>query len=146
MKIYIYILFSLALLYACSERKIVHYYSDNIVIDTIPFAILNYNGILVDVFISGKKYNFVFDTGSGKTIISSTVPSISEFYDTTYFYDAFDNRLSANKVKLDSLQIRNLYLVGMDSYLQRDLYYDGIIGNDILGQIVWKIDLINQKI
>ena len=146
MKIHMYFVFLLALLYACSEKNIVYYYSNTVVTDTIPFDILNYNGILVNVRINEKVYNFVFDTGSEKTIINSIIPSISEFYDTTYFYDAFDNRLSSNKVKLDSLHIGNLHVVGMDSYLQRDLYYDGILGNDILGKMVWKIDLMNQQI
>jgi hypothetical protein len=44
--------------------------------DTIPLRAYNENMKTVDIFIKGKKYNFLFDTGGGGTIISPEIAKL----------------------------------------------------------------------
>src|SRR5690606_6844514 len=76
----------------------------------------------------------------------SRIPSQIYSFDTVFFYDILLQSHSSFRAAIDTLQLGSIQVVNMDSYLQRDLNFDGIIGNDILERLIWEVDLINRKI
>jgi len=88
----------------------------------------------------------VFDSGTSTTLINSTIPSSQISPDTSFFNDIVNQTHGSFQVVVDTLQLGKLKIAHMDSYRQRNLNIDGILGDDIIGDLVWKIDLFNRKI
>src|SRR5690606_24588696 len=51
----------------------------------------------------------------------------------------------AFQVEVDSLQLGGIIILNMSSR-QRDLNIDGILGDDVIGKLVWKVDFFNRKV
>ncbi len=121
-------------------------FPENVMVDTIPFSKPFVNYISLEVLVKDKAYNLIFDSGSEKTLINSSIPSTKISTDTVFFDDIYNQPHPSFQVLLDTLKIGGIKVIQMDSYLQRDLNFDGIFGGDIMKELVWKIDLFNQKI
>jgi hypothetical protein len=136
----------LLVFFSCKEIKQspVEFPSDSLV-DTIPFTLPFVNCVILEAYINEQPLSLLFDTGAENTLINSTIPSKKVSADTVFIRDVFDQHHPSLNVLLDTLQIGGLKVIKMDSYLQRDLNLDGIIGGDIIKDFVWKIDFYNQK-
>src|SRR5690606_32578045 len=148
MKEFRVILYSLVILFfSCKEEEtVVIQFPENIIVDTIPLYNTFPDKLLIEVLINGERFKFLFDSGSDKTIINSSIASKITSMDTVFLYDVANKVHPSFQVSIDTLQIGGLKVIQMDSYLQRDLNLDGILGVDIIGNLVWKIDLIDRKI
>src|SRR5690606_33447736 len=136
------------ILLACSKEQGTHIiFPDSLLIDTIPFSSTpDSNIILLDVIVDKKLYQFIFDTGSETTLINSNIPSTKVSPDTIFFRDIFYESHSAHEVMVDTLTLSKIKVIQKDSYHQRTINLDGIIGDDIIRQFVWKFDLYNRKV
>jgi hypothetical protein len=115
-------------------------------IDTIPFSSDPKSNIFsLQAVIQEKPYSMIFDTGAPNTILHSKIPSKIITGDTVFFHNILLQPLPSVRVFIDTLQIGKIKIINKDSYLQRDLNFDGIIGQDIIGGLVWKLDLINRN-
>jgi hypothetical protein len=134
-------------LFACSTEKEQYIiFPDLALIDTIPFSSTpDSNIILLEVQVDKNPYQFIFDTGSETTLINSDISSVLVSSDTIFFRDVFYDLHSAYKVKVDTFTLGKIKVVGKDSYHQRKLNLDGIIGDDIIREFVWKFDLYNRN-
>ena len=116
-------------------------------VDTLPFASgPDSNIILLAAVVDGTQYKLVFDSGSPTSLLSSSIPSSKISSDTVFFNDIVNQTHVSFQVLVDTLQLGGLLVINQNSYTQRDLNFDGILGDDILGKLVWKIDLFNRKI
>lgn len=121
-------------------------FPENVLVDTIPFSSEPFSNIvLLEVLVEGEKYKLAFDSGTSRTLINSTIPSRKVNLDSVYFLDILHQPHSAFQVVVDTLQLGKLKVPHMNSYRQRNLNIDGIMGDDIIGELVWKIDLFSRK-
>lgn len=134
-------------LLACSDERGSHIiFPDSSFIDTIPFSSTpNSNIILLDIVVDKKPYSFIFDTGTETTLINSSIPSTTVSGDSVFFKDVFSQSHSVHQVMVDTLTLGKIKVVHKDSYQQRSLNIDGIIGDDIIQEFVWKVDLYNRN-
>lgn len=134
-------------LISCKEiKKSPVEFPENSTVDTIPFTLPFVNAVKLEAYVNKQPLSLLFDTGADMTLINSTVPSKKLFSKPVYFRDFLDQLHPSFNVLIDTLRIGGLEVVQMDSYLQRNLNLDGIIGGDILKILVWKIDFYHQKI
>lgn len=134
-------------IFSCKEiEKSTIEFPENSIVDTIPFITPFSNKVVLEAYVNKEPYSLVFDTGAEFTLINSTIPSKKLSSDTVYFNDFLRQLHSSFRVLVDTLQIGGLKIVNMDSYLQRDLNLDGIVGGDIMEDFVWKMDFYNQRI
>jgi predicted aspartyl protease len=127
-----------------TEPQIV--FPPNLIIDTIPFASEPAsNHVLLQASVGGESYNLTFDSGSPTTLVNSKVMSRRISYDTVFFSDLLLRQHPSFRVSIDTLQLGKLKVINMDSYLQRNLNFDGMLGDDIIRKFIWKFDLINRR-
>jgi hypothetical protein len=143
----ILLIWTFALLSCKYERPSEIIFLTNYSIDTLAFASTpDSDIILLEAMVQGKQYKLAFDTGSPTTLVSSIVPSLKTSSDTVFFNDIINQPHASVKVSIDTLRLGRLQVINKQSYTQRDLTIDGILGNDIIGHLVWKIDFVNQKV
>lgn len=132
---------------SCSSDRTSIIFLDDHIIDTLPFASEPFSNIVqLETIVKDKGYKFVFDTGTSRSLINSEIPTKKASDDTTYFLDIINQRHSAVQVVVDTIQIGKMKVVNLDYVRQRSLNIDGILGNDIIGNLMWKIDFFNQKV
>lgn len=139
--IIISILFSLS----CAERNEPQvYFPFNVFIDTLPFVSTPTSPqILLMVKVQDRPYHLVLDTGNPQTLLNSDVPSKKIKH--THFHNILLQCVPANQVLVDTLELGGIKILNLDSYQQRNLNIDGILGSDIIKNFVWKIDLLHHK-
>src|SRR5699024_11213676 len=122
-------------------------FPDSLLIDTIPFSSTPYSTIILLAEILDKKsYQLIFDTVLETTLINSNIPSTKVSPDTIFFRDILYEFHSAYELMIDTLTLSKIKVIQKDSYHQRSINLDGIIGDDIIRQFVWKFDLYNRKV
>lgn len=132
---------------SCSSDRTSIIFPNDHIIDTIPFASKPFSNIVqLETTVKHKDYKFIFDTGTTKSLINSEIPSERISEDTTYFLDIINQRHSALQVVVDTIKIGKIKVVNKNYVHQRNLNIDGLLGNDIIGNLVWKIDLLNRKV
>src|SRR5690606_27658855 len=132
---------------SCSSHRTSIIFLDNHIIDTLPFASEPFSNIIqLETIVKDKGYKFVFDTGTSKSLLNSEIPTKKFSDDTTYFLDIINHQHSAIQVVVDTIQIGKMKVFDMHYVRQRSLNIDGILGNEILGNLVWKIDFFNRKV
>lgn len=136
------------LLIACKNEEVSEIvFEHDQLVDTLAFASgPDSNIILLAASVHGEQYNFVFDSGSPTSLLNSSIPSSRISSDTIFFNDIINKSHASFPVLVDTLRLGGLLVINQNSYTQRDLNIDGILGDDILKNLVWKIDLINRKI
>ena len=121
----------------------------------IPFNYVNKH-IYIEVVISGKKYNFVFDTGYEVTTIDSNIAKEIQ-YKIIKEVSLSGSSFADQKVTL--VELPNIAIATLDfeeSYgLLQDLSFtkkpatqkiDGIIGNNLMRKSKWQIDYVQKVI
>lgn len=122
----------------------------------IPFNYVNKH-IYIEVVISGKKYNFVFDTGYEVTTIDSNIAKEIQ-YKIIKEVGLSGSSFADQKVTL--VELPNIAIANLDfeeTYgLLQDLSYiketaatkkiDGIIGNNVMRKSKWQIDYVQKVI
>lgn len=121
----------------------------------IPFNYVNKH-IYIEVVISGKKYNFVFDTGYEITTIDSEIAKEIQ-YKIIKEVSLSGSSFADQKVTL--VEIPNIAIASLDfeeTYgLLQDLSFtknpatqkiDGIIGNNVMRKSKWQIDYVQKVI
>ena len=121
----------------------------------IPFNYANKH-IYIEVVISGKKYNFVFDTGYEVTTIDSNIAKEIQYKiikEVSLSGSSFADQKVA-LVELPNIAIANLDFEETYGLLQ-DLSFtkkpatqkiDGIIGNNLMRKSKWQIDYVQKVI
>ena len=121
----------------------------------IPFNYVNKH-IYIEVVISGKKYNFVFDTGYEVTTIDSNIAKEIQYKiikEVSLSGSSFADQKVA-LVELPNIAIANLDFEETYALLQ-DLSFtknpatqkiDGIIGNNVMRKSKWQIDYVQKVI
>ena len=121
----------------------------------IPFNYANKH-IYIEVVISGKKYNFVFDTGYEVTTIDSNIAKEIQYKiikEVSLSGSSFADQKVA-LVELPNIAIANLDFEETYALLQ-DLSFtkkpatqkiDGIIGNNVMRKSKWQIDYVQKVI
>ena len=121
----------------------------------IPFNYVNKH-IYIEVVISGKKYNFVFDTGYEVTTIDSNIAKEIQ-YKIIKEVSLSGSSFADQKVTL--VELPNIAIASLDfeeTYgLLQDLSFtkkpatqkiDGIIGNNLMRKSKWQIDYVQKVI
>lgn len=121
----------------------------------IPFNYANKH-IYIEVVISGKKYNFVFDTGYEVTTIDSNIAKEIQ-YKIIKEVNLSGSSFADQKVTL--VELPNITIASLDfeeTYgLLQDLSFtknpatqkiDGIIGNNVMRKSKWQIDYVQKVI
>ena len=121
----------------------------------IPFNYANKH-IYIEVVISGKKYNFVFDTGYEVTTIDSNIAKEIQ-YKIIKEVSLSGSSFADQKVTL--VELPNIAIASLDfeeTYgLLQDLFFtknpatqkiDGIIGNNLMRKSKWQIDYVQKVI
>ncbi len=121
----------------------------------IPFNYVNKH-IYIEVVISGKKYNFVFDTGYEITTIDSEIAKEIQ-YKIIKEVNISGSSFADQKVTL--VELPNIAIASLDfeeTYgLLQDLFFtknpatqkiDGIIGNNVMRKSKWQIDYVQKVI
>ena len=121
----------------------------------IPFNYVNKH-IYIEVVISGKKYNFVFDTGYEVTTIDSEIAKEIQ-YKIIKEVSLSGSSFADQKVTL--VELPNIAIASLDfeeTYgLLQDLSFtknpatqkiDGIIGNNVMRKSKWQIDYVQKVI
>lgn len=121
----------------------------------IPFNYVNKH-IYIEVIISGKKYNFVFDTGYEVTTIDSNIAKEIQ-YKIIKEVSLSGSSFADQKVTL--VELPNIAIASLDfeeTYgLLQDLSFtkkpatqkiDGIIGNNVMRKSKWQIDYVQKVI
>ena len=121
----------------------------------IPFNYANKH-IYIEVVISGKKYNFVFDTGYEVTTIDSNIAKEIQ-YKIIKEVSLSGSSFADQKVTL--VELPNIAIASLDfeeTYgLLQDLSFtkkpatqkiDGIIGNNVMRKSKWQIDYVQKVI
>ena len=121
----------------------------------IPFNYVNKH-IYIEVIISGKKYNFVFDTGYEVTTIDSNIAKEIQ-YKIIKEVSLSGSSFADQKVTL--VVLPNIAIAHLDfeeTYgLLQDLSFtknpatqkiDGIIGNNVMRKSKWQIDYVQKVI
>ena len=121
----------------------------------IPFNYANKH-IYIEVIISGKKYNFVFDTGYEVTTIDSNIAKEIQ-YEIIKEVSLSGSSFADQKVTL--VELPNIAIASLDfeeTYgLLQDLSFtkkpatqkiDGIIGNNLMRKSKWQIDYVQKVI
>ena len=121
----------------------------------IPFNYVNKH-IYIEVVISGKKYNFVFDTGYEVTTIDSNIAKEIQ-YKIIKEVSLSGSSFADQKVTL--VELPNIAIASLDfeeTYgLLQDLSFtkkpatqkiDGIIGNNVMRKSKWQIDYVQKVI
>lgn len=121
----------------------------------IPFNYVNKH-IYIEVVISGKKYNFVFDTGYEVTTIDSNIAKEIQ-YKIIKEVSLSGSSFADQKVAL--VELPNIAIASLDfeeTYgLLQDLSFtkkpatqkiDGIIGNNLMRKSKWQIDYVQKVI
>ena len=121
----------------------------------IPFNYVNKH-IYIEVVISGKKYNFVFDTGYEVTTIDSEIAKEIQ-YKIIKEVSLSGSSFADQKVTL--VELPNIAIASLDfeeTYgLLQDLSFtkkpatqkiDGIIGNNLMRKSKWQIDYVQKVI
>ena len=121
----------------------------------IPFNYVNKH-IYIEVVISGKKYNFVFDTGYEVTTIDSNIAKEIQ-YEIIKEVSLSGSSFTDQKVTL--VELPNIAIASLDfeeTYgLLQDLSFtkkpatqkiDGIIGNNLMRKSKWQIDYVQKVI
>ena len=121
----------------------------------IPFNYANKH-IYIEVVISGKKYNFVFDTGYEVTTIDSNIAKEIQ-YEIIKEVSLSGSSFADQKVTL--VELPNIAIASLDfeeTYgLLQDLSFtkkpatqkiDGIIGNNLMRKSKWQIDYVQKVI
>jgi len=121
----------------------------------IPFNYANKH-IYIEVVISGKKYNFVFDTGYEVTTIDSNIAKEIQYKiikEVSLSGSSFADQ-KVTLVELPNIAIANLDFEETYGLLQ-DLSFtknpatqkiDGIIGNNLMRKSKWQIDYVQKVI
>lgn len=135
------------LFFSCNTERVSKIlFLNNQSVDTIPFASDPHsNIILLEASVQGKPFKLVFDSGSPTTLLNSSIPSSKISADTIYFNDIVNRSHYSFQVLVDTLQLGGLQVINRTSYTQRELNIDGLMGDDIIGELVWKIDLFSRK-
>lgn len=132
---------------SCNE-KIEHeiVFPPNLIIDTLLFSSEPAsNHVLLKATVGDESYNLTFDSGSPTTLINSKVKTRRISSDTVFFNDILLQQHPSFRVSIDTLQLGRLKVINGNSYLQRNLNFDGMLGDDIIRNFVWKFDLINRR-
>lgn len=121
----------------------------------IPFNYVNKH-IYIEVVISGKKYNFVFDTGYEVTTIDSNIAKEIQY---KIIKDVSLSGSSFADQKVTLVELPNIAIASLDfkeTYgLLQDLSFtkkpatqkiDGIIGNNVMRKSKWQIDYVQKVI
>ena len=121
----------------------------------IPFNYVNKH-IYIEVVISGKKYNFVFDSGYEVTTIDSNIAKEIQ-YKIIKEVSLSGSSFADQKVTL--VELPNIAIASLDfeeTYgLLQDLSFtkkpatqkiDGIIGNNLMRKSKWQIDYVQKVI
>ena len=121
----------------------------------IPFNYVNKH-IYIEVVISGKKYNFVFDSGYEVTTIDSNIAKEIQ-YKIIKEVSLSGSSFADQKVTL--VELPNIAIASLDfeeTYgLLQDLSFtkkpatqkiDGIIGNNVMRKSKWQIDYVQKVI
>lgn len=147
MKIYGFVLLILLFFLSCKEEnKLNFYFPENAGVDTIPFIFdSKSNLILLEVSIQDHPYQLIFDTGSPRTLLDSSIPVKDVSSDTLYFRDLLNQKHSYFMAEVDTLKLGKMRVINHNAYRQRKLNLDGIMGEDIMENWVWKIDLLQQE-
>ena len=121
----------------------------------IPFNYANKH-IYIEVVISGKKYNFVFDSGYEVTTIDSNIAKEIQYKiikEVSLSGSSFADQ-KVTLVELPNIAIANLDFEETYALLQ-DLSFtknpatqkiDGIIGNNLMRKSKWQIDYVQKVI
>ena len=121
----------------------------------IPFNYVNKH-IYIEVVISGKKYNFVFDSGYEVTTIDSNIAKEIQYKiikEVSLSGSSFADQ-KVTLVELPNIAIANLDFEKTYALLQ-DLSFtkkpatqkiDGIIGNNLMRKSKWQIDYVQKVI
>src|SRR5690554_5787766 len=142
----VFLISSLLFLSCKNERVSKTIFTTNQSIDTLPFASgPASNIILLEAIVQGEQYKLVFDSGSSTTLLDLSIPSTTISSDTIFFNDIVNRSHASFQVLIDTLRLGGLQVVNRNTYTQRSLNIDGILGDDIIGELVWKIDLFNRK-
>ena len=121
----------------------------------IPFNYVNKH-IYIEVVISGKKYNFVFDTGYEVTTIDSNIAKEIQY---KIIKEVSLSGSSFADLKVTLVELPNIAIASLDfeeTYgLLQDLSFtknpatqkiDGIIGNNVMRKSKWQIDYVQKVI
>jgi predicted aspartyl protease len=120
-------------------------------IDTISFEFIN-NKIILPVSIEGETYRFAFDTGASMFIPKTLVTKNNyRILKTDSVRDASGKREALDFAELREFQLGNLTFTNTPCIvrdLDEDLFcsalFDGLIGSNILKNLIVKIDVENK--
>ncbi|SMO70539.1 gag-polyprotein putative aspartyl protease [Saccharicrinis carchari] len=114
--------------------------------DTIPL-IFNQEGttIFTKCIINGKQYTFGFDTGADGTMINTNIPS-HDLKKNSVFEDIDGNTFEAAEVLIDNFMLSEIEFSNCHFLSYPIRHYDGLLGGDILENLIWKIDFANKHI
>lgn len=120
---------------------------EGITVDTIPFKFHSSGRIIISPYIGGVPYDFIFDTGAQVTAVGHNIPLVRVYADTEVIIrDGNNNQWASRRGDLDTLQVGRLTFTGLNSVLQTGLSVDGILGNDVLRHLAWKVDFARRQI
>ncbi|MEC3879735.1 retropepsin-like aspartic protease [Parapedobacter sp. 10938] len=123
------------------------HFPNGLKVDTIPFSYSSTGHILVKVTIEGQDYHLGFDSGAQRTIFRKGIPLTQISQDSgVIMIDAYGDHYAASSVALDTLHIGRLNITGLGWSVQTDMTMDGILGGDVLRNLVWKIDFARRCI
>ncbi len=120
----------------------------------IPFRWYG-NSIIVEVWIDGKVYNFILDTGAGTTVAQWVADSLMlEDKDSIMVVDYYNNTKTFVQTLLPRIEVggiqRNDFLAlkcrPIQSFKHCDISIDGYLGLDYFGDRIVTIDSENQKL
>tara|TARA_B110000003_G_scaffold209487_1_gene208402 strand:- start:18073 stop:19419 length:1347 start_codon:yes stop_codon:yes gene_type:complete len=128
-------------------------------IEDVSFRLIN-NVIIIPLEINGKKLNFILDSGVNKTIVfnSSKADTILSSFEDKYQLRGLGKGLPVSAIisKNNRLKIKNLIGIDKNLYIVLKDDFDlsskmgitihGVIGYDILSNLILRINYKNKKI
>ncbi len=122
----------------------------------IPFKYVNKH-IFIEVMISEKKYNFLFDTGSEATLIDLEIAKEINYklvkeieISGSSITKKKDSLIELSGITISNLMFEKTYGVLLDlNFIKRDyenLRVDGLIGSNLMRKSKWQIDYIKKVI
>jgi hypothetical protein len=124
--------------------------------EEIPLRYVN-DLILIDVFINGKAYNFLFDTGAELSVIGDHVKKEIDYSSITSAAVETSSMTSKRQefVELGDLIIGTVSFERTGAVIMDISHFnnyfgcqpiDGILGNNLMRKAAWQIDYENRKI
>lgn len=143
-KILILIIISLV---GCNQHKTEVLLNDKEAVAEIPFHFSPLGAIITKCIVNKDTLNFMFDTGAGTSCIEYNIKS-SNFVKQKEFKDIHHYKKDVAIYKIDSIKwgdvlIKNLPIAKYKVPIEG---VDGIIGADVIKNLIVKIDCRNRKI